>query len=85
MIRWSFFWTLITSLITGLFTYQIANGNIQVWQGYLRYVGGLFFFMALLAGGVFTTRVKDHRFCREDWSFICILVTISLFGISFLF
>jgi hypothetical protein len=50
--------------------------------------GGTFFFIALVAGGILTTetayRTKRRFFYREEWSFICALVTVSLFGLSLL-
>ncbi|MBA4495482.1 hypothetical protein ACFO25_19425 [Paenactinomyces guangxiensis] len=88
LLGWSVIWIATAILITGLISYISADLNVLVWQAHLRVAGGIFFMIALIVGGVLTTdsayRNRKRDFYREDWSFICILVTVTLFGISFI-
>jgi hypothetical protein len=89
MLRWTAIWIAIAVGLTGFTSYLTSNLDPAVWQAQLRMAGGVFFMIALVVGGVLTTDVayrnRKRSFYREDWSFICILVTITLFGISFIF
>jgi hypothetical protein len=89
LIRWVLIWLVLTVGLTGLIAYGFSKGDFLIWKAYLRAAGGVYFFIALMAGGVLTTEVayreRTKPYYREEWSFICILVTISLFGISLLF
>lgn len=89
LLRWTLFWTIAAVLTTGLFSYILLDAGLAAWGTNLRFGAGLFFVMALVVGGVLTTdtnyKAKTRSFYREEWSFICLLVTISLFGISLIF
>jgi hypothetical protein len=89
LIRWALMWLALTVGLTGLIAFGLAGGDLQIWKTYLRAAGGIYFFIALIVGGVLTTEAAYHQrtkpYYREEWSFICILVTITLFGISLFF
>lgn len=89
LISWSLIWIIVTLVVTGSISYISADLDLTVWQTNLQMSGGVFFMIALIVGGVLTTdsafRNRKRAIYREEWSFICILVTISLFGISILF
>jgi hypothetical protein len=90
ILGWALFWSALALGITGLIAYMVSHRfDLVVWQAHIRAVGGVFFMIALVVGGVLTTesafRNRRRWFYREDWSFICLLVTVGLFGISLLF
>lgn len=88
LLKWSAIWIALVILVTGLISYISYDLDFAVWQTQLRVTGGIFFMAALIVGGVLTTdsayRNRKRFFYREEWSFICILVTVFLFGISFI-
>ncbi|SEN73932.1 hypothetical protein [Lihuaxuella thermophila] len=88
LFKWSAIWIALVILITGFLSYIAYDLDLAAWQTQLRTAGSIFFMIALIVGGVLTTdsayRNRKRFFYREEWSFICILVTVFLFGISFL-
>lgn len=86
LLTWAIFWVASVILVTGIVSYFPANFDWELWQTQLRMAAGIFFLISLIVGGVLTTdaayRKRSRAFYREEWSFICIIVTISLFGIS---
>ncbi|RAL21467.1 hypothetical protein [Thermoflavimicrobium daqui] len=87
LLRWALLWIVGAVLVTGIMQYLIDGWNLTLWQTEIRMVASAFFFIALIVGGVLTTEKayysKKRSFYREDWSLICIIVTIALFGISY--
>ncbi|SFJ45588.1 hypothetical protein [Thermoflavimicrobium dichotomicum] len=87
MLRWAIIWIIGAIALTGIFQYVISGWDLALWQYNIRMVAGGFFLIAFIVGGVLTTdqayRQKKRSYYREDWSLICILVTIALFGISY--
>lgn len=88
MVKWALIWITLVLAGTGLYTYLEANTAIAMWPDLLRAIGGIFFAISLVVGGVLTTesafRARKRSFYREDWSFICLLVTVFLFSISYM-
>ncbi|MGA9175495.1 MAG: hypothetical protein WBZ33_16175 [Thermoactinomyces sp.] len=88
ILAWSLIWIFLSITVTGIVSYALDGMDLTAWRTELRTAGGVFFMAALVIGGVLTTksayRSRKRFFYREDWSFICILVTISLFGLSLL-
>lgn len=89
LFRWTIVWTIVSIIFTGVLSYLLFDAGLAVWKTNLRVGAGIFFAVSLLVGGVLTTdsnyKAKKRSYYQEEWSFICILVTISLFGISFIF
>ncbi|SDZ26267.1 hypothetical protein [Thermoactinomyces sp. DSM 45892] len=89
LLKWALFWTITAVLLIGVLSYIGFDSGLAVWGSNLKFGAGLFFAVALVVGGVLTTdknyKAKTKSFYREEWSFICLLVTISLFGISLVF
>lgn len=81
MLRWSFLWIFLVAGMSGLIDWW-TDLDISTWQIQLRWIAAFTFLLALAAGSIFTFSRK--RFYREEWSFILILVTVGLFGISFI-
>lgn len=88
VLAWSLLWLFVSLTVTGIVSYELGGADLLTWRSGLRTAGGVFFLAALVVGGVLTTksayRSRTKFFYREDWSFICILVTIGLFGLSLL-
>ncbi|WP_124726510.1 hypothetical protein [Staphylospora marina] len=89
ILRWTAIWMIVAMCVTGLIAYMISESfDPGMWKVQMRAAGGVFFLIALVVGGVLTTekafRNRRRWFYREDWSFICLLVTVGLFGISLL-
>ncbi|TCS92789.1 hypothetical protein [Hazenella coriacea] len=86
LLTWAIFWIASVILVTGVISFISSSFDWTLWQTQLRMAAGLFFLISLVVGGVLTTdaayRKRSRAFYREEWSFICIIVTISLFGIS---
>lgn len=86
LFAWAIGWIAIAVFLTGITSYLSTDFNVQIWQTHLRTAGGIFFMIALIVGGVLTTdaayRSRKRFFYREEWSFICLLVTVGLFGLS---
>ncbi|MBD1373359.1 hypothetical protein IC620_13475 [Hazenella sp. IB182357] len=86
MISWTGLWTIVALFISGTWAYLSADLDLIVLQSNMRISAAVFFMIGLIVGGVLTTdsayRSRAKKYYREDWSFICVLVTISLFGIS---
>ncbi|MDR6225873.1 hypothetical protein [Desmospora profundinema] len=61
------------------------------WQYSIRVIAGLYFLLAVFTSGLMSlpTTWKRRRekgvYQREDWSFIFLLVTVLLFGVSLAF
>lgn len=89
MLRWTLIWIILVVGTTGIFNILYGDGGLPDWKEQLRIAGGAFFFFSLLVGGILSTKPSETKNARiihrEDWSFICLLVTISLFGISLFF
>jgi hypothetical protein len=89
LLRWTLTWTILVVGVTGILAILSEDGSLLVWKEHLRIAGGVFFLLSLFVGGILTTKPAETRNARityrEDWSFICLLVTISLFGISLFF
>lgn len=85
---WSLIWISISFIVSGTFSYFVGSMSPEYWGRFLEAVTVLFFASALLMGGVMTTRqkyiTKQKPYYREEWAFICVLVTIGLFGIRLL-
>jgi|GEM_PF-5093876 len=79
MLRWAFFWVLVLAGMSGLIDWAM-DVDLTTWQMQLRLIAAVTFLCALIAGSLFTFSRK--RFYKEEWSFILILVTVGLFGIS---
>jgi hypothetical protein len=83
---WAFGWMVFAVCLTGITSYLTYDFNLQIWQAHLRTASGIFFMIALIVGGVLTTdaayRSRKRFFYRDEWSFICLLVTVGLFGLS---
>lgn len=79
MVRWALFWILLFTSISGLIDW-LLDVDLSTWQLQLRMIASLTFLCAIVAGSVFTLSRK--RFYKEEWSFILLLVTVGLFGIS---
>lgn len=77
MIRWAFLWLLLIISSSGLLGWWL-NMDLPAWQLQLRYFSAFFFLLAILTSSVFTL----NRFYRPEWSFILLLVTVGLFGVS---
>jgi hypothetical protein len=88
LLWWTLAWIVLAATVTGLMSWHSSHVDFVLWRELLRVAGGTFFFIALVAGGILTTeaayRTKRRFFYREEWSFICALVTVSLFGLSLL-
>jgi hypothetical protein len=90
LIAWALLWIVGALAVTRHFTYVLYGFfDPTIWQAEVRTAGSVFFMAALIIGGVLTThsafQSRKRFFYREDWSFICVLVTVGLFGISLLF
>lgn len=79
MIRWSFFWIILLASISGLIDWAM-DVELSTWQMQLRIIAAITFFCAVVTRSLFTFSHK--RFYKNEWSFILILVTVGLFGIS---
>jgi hypothetical protein len=79
MLRWAGLWTFLGAGGSGLFSWW-TDLNWITWQEQLRYLAAVSFFLAIVAGSIFT--LSRRKFYREEWSFILLLVTLGLFGIS---
>lgn len=79
MFRWSFFWILLLAGMSGLFDW-LMDVDRSTWQMQLRFIAAVTFFGAIMAGSLFT--FSRRRFYKSEWSFILLLVTVGLFGIS---
>ncbi|PTM57470.1 hypothetical protein [Desmospora activa] len=60
------------------------------WQYSIRVIGSLYFLLAILTSGLMSLptireKGKENKGQREEWSFIFLLVTVILFGISLAF
>lgn len=60
------------------------------WQYSIRVIAALYFLLAIITSGVMSLpaawkKRRDNRAQREEWSFIFLLVTVLLFGISLAF
>jgi hypothetical protein len=88
MLRWAAIWIVGTVVLTGIMQWIIDDWNLDVWKSSIEWIASAFFFIALIVGGVLTTErayySRKKPFYREEWSIICIIVTIMLFGISYI-
>lgn len=88
LLIWALVWVFLAFLLTGTATYFLAPFEHTLWAHLLEAASILFFSFSLLMGGVLTTRknynMRRKVYYREEWAFICVLVTIILFGISLL-
>lgn len=89
LLLWAVMWIGIAFALTALVSYISYDMDLSVFQKQLQTASAVFFMAALIIGGVFTTnrafRNKKHFFYHEEWSFICIIVTIGLFTLSLIF
>ncbi|MGA8943280.1 MAG: hypothetical protein WB502_11305 [Thermoactinomyces sp.] len=89
LLLWSAMWIGTAFALTAFLSYISYGMDVSVFQRQLQTASAVFFIAALIVGGVFTTNRAFHNkkrfFCREEWSFICILVTIGLFTLSLMF
>lgn len=85
---WSLVWISSALLVSGTISYFFDPMGPSIWARLIEATIVLFFAFSLLMGGVMTTRQKytaqQRPYYREDWAFICVLVTIGLFGIRLL-
>ncbi len=79
MFKWSMVWIGFVSGISGLINWWM-DLDMETWQMQLRIIAAITFLLAIVAGSIFTFSRK--RFYRQEWSFILIMVTLGLFGIS---
>ena len=79
MIRWACLWLALIIGGSGLINWWL-DMDLPTWQLQLRYFSAFFFLLSIFTGSVFTLSRK--RFYQREWSFILILVTMGLFGIS---
>ncbi|SDC83014.1 hypothetical protein SAMN04488112_11816 [Melghirimyces thermohalophilus] len=89
MIRWSLIFVFLTLSLMWLTVYW-GWYDPTSWQYSIRVAGGIYFLLALAMSGIMSipsVRRKSNRTPDErvDWSFIFIVVTIALFGISLWF
>ncbi|SMO74647.1 hypothetical protein [Melghirimyces algeriensis] len=89
LIRWSFFFVFATLSLLWLMG-SLGWYEPYSWQYTIRVAGGIYFLLALAMSGVMSIpsirRKNNHTpGSRVDWSFIFIVVTISLFGVSLWF
>jgi hypothetical protein len=87
-LRWSFVLTLFSLLFLGL-TVPLLHG-IQGWSSNMRVMSGMFFFLAIITSGVLSLRMppistgQEGRMSRHDWSIAFLLVSVWLFGLSWI-
>jgi hypothetical protein len=87
-LRWSFVLTLFSLLLLGLILPFIHGSH--GWQGGMRVIGGFFFVLAVITSGVLSLRMpyispgQDGRMSRHDWTFSFLLVSVWLFGLSWI-
>lgn len=79
MFRWSILWIVFVAGLSGLIDWWM-DLDIPTWQMQLRIMAAFAFLFAIVAGSIFTFSRK--QFYRKEWSFILIIVTLGLFGIS---
>ncbi|MFC4075611.1 hypothetical protein [Salinithrix halophila] len=85
-------WSVVLLFLTGALMWLAAVTGFEPasWQYSLRMAGGIYFLLALAASGVMSIpsvhrKASSSTVPREDWAFIFIVCTISLFGISLWF
>lgn len=87
-LRWSFVLTLFSLLLIGLILPLIHESH--GWQLGMRVMGGLFFVLAVIASGVLSLRMpsvsveQSGRMSRHDWALAFLLVSVWLFGLSWI-
>ncbi|PTX50633.1 hypothetical protein C8P63_13615 [Melghirimyces profundicolus] len=89
VVRWSIFFVFATLSLLWL-TASLGWYEPYSWQYGIRMAGGVYFLIALVLSGIMsipTVRRKTSRTPVQhvDWSFIFIVVTIALFGVSLWF